>query len=169
MDERLRERIYKHYWGYLMGVALRYVSDRHLAKSVVNDSFIKIFKHAATFVCDDKNNFNRMFKAWMTKITVRTALNELRKKDTNPFAEELTDSHPSFPKVNHQNELNAEDIMGLLDRLRPMHKTVFLLYEIEGFDHNEIGQIMGISTSSSRVYLVRAKEKLRELYRTLML
>ena len=79
IGDKMRERIYKHYWGYLMGVALRYVSDRETASMVVNDSFMKIFTNLNSFECEDLQNFNKIFKGWMAKITARTALNELRK------------------------------------------------------------------------------------------
>src|SRR5690625_182330 len=170
VDERLRERIYKHYWGYLMGVSLRYVSDRDLAKEIINDSFMKIFKHMGTFVCEDDENFNRMFKAWMAKITVHTALNEIRKNKAGSYHEELLDEHASlFFEAKHESRLHVKDIIALLDKLKPIYKKVFILYEIEGFNHEEIGEMMTIPASSSRVYLMRAKKKLRGLYRNLMI
>lgn len=170
LDERLHERIYKHYWGYLMGVALRYCPNRDIAKEVVNDSFIKIFTHIATFVCEDKENFNRLFKAWMAKITVRTALNEIRKNKTTIFHEELSEEHPAwFYETNHINNLHVKEIMKLLSNLKPNYKSVFILYEIEGFSHEEIGSMLNMPSSSSRVYLMRAKEQLRNLYRNLMI
>jgi len=164
-DERLKERIYKHYWGYLMGVSLRYIPDRDVAKGVINDSFMKAFNHLETFVCDDEENFNRMFKAWLAKITVRTALNEIRKNKSAIYYEELSDEHAISYSENYHDKLIVEDIMNLLNKLLPLHKTVFSLYEIEGFNHEEIAEMLDIPSSSSRVYLTRAKEKLRNLYR----
>jgi len=163
-DERLKERIYKNYWGYLMGVSLRYIASRDIAKEVVNDSFIKAFNHMGTFACDDENNFNKVFKAWLAKITVRTALNEIRKRKSTLYYEELSDEHEKSYSQCYDDSLNVADIMGLLNKLLPIHKTVFNLYEIEGFNHEEIAEMLEIPSSSSRVYLTRAKEKLRSLY-----
>jgi RNA polymerase sigma factor (sigma-70 family) len=163
-DERLKERIYKHYWGYLMGVSLRYIPNRDIAKEVVNDSFMKAFNHMEAFVCDDESNFNKVFKAWLAKIAVRTALNEIRKRKSMFYYEELSDEHEKSYNQNFDDSLNVADIMDLLNKLLPMHKTVFNLYEIEGFNHEEIADILDIPASSSRVYLTRAKEKLRSLY-----
>src|SRR5690554_5601997 len=163
-DERLKERIYKHYWGYLMGVSLRYMANRDVAREVVNDSFMKAFNHMESFVCDDESNFNKVFKAWLAKITVRTALNEIRKRKSTFYYEELSDEHEKSYSQVYDDNLNVADIMGLLNKLLPMHKTVFNLYEIEGFNHEEIAEMLGIPSSSSRVYLTRAKEKLRNLY-----
>lgn len=59
--------------------------------------------------------------------------------------------------------LNAHDILRMLDKLPHAHRMVFNLYEVDGYSHDEIAGLMGIPASSSRVYLTRAKEKLRKL------
>jgi len=168
IGDKLRERIYKHYWGYLMGVALRYVSDRDTAGMVVNDSFMKIFSNLKSFQCADMANFNKILKGWMAKITARTALNELRKYKANTLQEPLTDELDWRFPVMLQDNLHVENVCDLINNLHPNYRKVFTLYEIEGFSHDEIAELMGITASSSRVYLVRAKEKLKMLYRTLM-
>lgn len=104
----------------------------------------------------------------MGKITARTALNEIRKHKVNSLQEPLTDRHGwSFP-VMLQDNLHVENVWELINNLTPNYRKVFTLYEIEGFNHDEIAELMGITASSSRVYLTRAKEKLKMLYRTLM-
>lgn len=168
IGDKMRERIYKHYWGYLMGVALRYVSDRETASMVVNDSFMKIFTNLNSFECEDLQNFNKIFKGWMAKITARTALNELRKTKKLPLQEPLTEEHDGQFAVMSTDNLHIQNIWDLINHLNPNYRRVFTLYEIEGFNHDEIAEMIGISASSSRVYLVRAKEKLKMLYQTLM-
>ncbi|GAA4510018.1 hypothetical protein GCM10023173_00860 [Sphingobacterium thermophilum] len=168
IGDKMRERIYKHYWGYLMGVALRYVSDRETASMVVNDSFMKIFTNLNSFECEDLQNFNKIFKGWMAKITARTALNELRKTKKLSLQEPLTEEHDGQFAVMSTDNLHIQNIWDLINHLNPNYRRVFTLYEIEGFNHDEIAEMIGISASSSRVYLVRAKEKLKMLYQTLM-
>jgi len=168
IGDKTRERVYKHYWGYLMGVALRYVSDRDTAGMVVNDSFLKIFGNLDTFECRDPDNFNKLLKGWMAKITVRTALNEIRKKKASSLEEPLTDEHHGHFSVLLPDNLHIENVWDLINNLNPKYRRVFTLYEVEGFNHEEIAELMGITASSSRVYLARAKERLKMLYRTLM-
>lgn len=168
IGDKLRERVYKHYWGYLMGVALRYVSDRDTAGMVVNDSFMKIFANLDSFECRDPENFNKILKGWMAKITARTALNEIRKNKANALEEPLTDDHHGHFPIMLQDNLHIENVWELINNLTPNYRRVFTLYEIEGFNHDEIADLMGITASSSRVYLGRAKERLKTLYRTLM-
>jgi RNA polymerase sigma-70 factor (ECF subfamily) len=59
------------------------------------------------------------------------------------------------------DQLSAKDILNLLNHLPEIHRLVFNLYEIDGYNHDEIGSMLSIPASSSRVYLSRAKEKLR--------
>jgi RNA polymerase sigma-70 factor (ECF subfamily) len=163
-DKRVQERIYIFYWGYLMGVAVRYIQDRDTAKEVVNDSFIKAFKNMYDFkhnhVIED---FQKSFKAWLAKITVRTALDRIRiNKSPLSFVEDY--ENLSTGHVEITDTLFVDDIMKLLYHLPDLHRTVFNMYEIEGFSHDEISKTLAIPESSSRTYLTRAKQRLRELY-----
>lgn len=164
-DDRIQERIYVHYWGYLMGVSTRYFKDRNIAREVVNDSFIKAFKTMYDFRHDNNlQDFQKTFKAWLAKITVRTALDKIRSHKTLlNYVEEYDEVKISHVEI--EQKLFAEDIMKLLFELPELHRTVFNLYEIEGFSHDEIAGMLSIPVSSSRTYLTRAKYKLRELYK----
>jgi len=164
-DERIHERIYVHYWGYLMGIATRYFKDRNIAREVVNDSFMKAFKTMYDFKHDNTViSFQKTFKSWLAKITVRTSLDKIRSNKTLlNYVEEYEEV-----KVTHvdiEDKLFVEDIMKLLYELPDLHRTVFNLYEIEGYSHDEIAEMLTIPVSSSRTYLTRAKQKLRDLYK----
>lgn len=163
-DKRVQERIYLYYWGYLMGVATRYIKDRDAAKEVVNDSFIKGFKNMYDFKHNNNvEEFQKTFKAWLAKITVRTALDKIRlQKAPLSFVENYENIY--MDHVDMQDNLHVADIMKLLFQLPDLHRTVFNMYEIEGFSHDEIGKALEIPASSSRTYLTRAKHRLRELY-----
>ena len=164
-DERIHERIYVHYWGYLMGISTRYFKDRGIAKEVVNDSFIKAFKTMYDFKHDNNvTDFQKTFKAWLAKITVRTALDKIRSSKTLlNYVEEYEEVKSAH--VGIEDNLFVQDIMKLLYELPDLHRTVFNLYEIEGYSHDEIAGMLTIPVSSSRTYLTRAKHKLRDLYR----
>lgn len=165
-DDRIQERIYKYYWGYLMGVATRYFKDRNIAREVVNDSFLKAFRSMYDFKWEgDQADFQKSFKGWFAKITARTALDKIRAetklvKYVDEY-EEVSVSH-----VEVEQKLFAKDILNLLHQLPDLHRTVFNLYEIEGFSHEEISSLLIIPISSSRTYLTRAKQRLRDLYKT---
>jgi len=153
---KYQEMLYKHFYGYAMGIALRYSNGRDNAMEVTNDAFIKVFASI------NKYDPDKPFKAWLRRIVVNSAIDRQRREQRYK-ADDLTEAEHigSLPHVIEQ--LNANDILKLMATLPQLHRTVFNLYEIDGYSHDEIAAMLDIATSSSRVYLTRAKEKLREL------
>lgn len=156
---RHQELLYKQFYGYAMGISLRYSLNRDDALEVVNDAFIKVFNAI--------NNFNsdRPFKAWLRTIIVNTAIDRRRKDLKFQLNVELDNAMPVIG-ANAIETLNAEDILKLMQELPPLQLAIFNLYEIDGYSHDEIGQLLAIPISSSRVYLSRAKERLRNVIRS---
>jgi len=164
-DSKSKELIYKSFYGYLMGVILRYVKERDDAQELVNDSFIKIFKGVSKFNAPpDQEQFEKAFKGWIGKIASRTAIDFLRSKKTFLYVDDLGENQHPLSPVTAISKLNVQDILKLLDALPETHRLIFNMYEIEGFSHEEISKLLKIPESSSRVYLTRAKTKLRDLY-----
>ncbi|MBD3749632.1 MAG: RNA polymerase sigma factor [Sphingobacteriales bacterium] len=156
-DSKAQEMLYKRFYAYAMGISLRYCINRDDALEAVNDAFIKLFKTIKTF--DD----GRLVKPWFRQIVVNTAIDNRRKnlKHSNVLDLEYADESV----VDHHiiSKISAQDILNLLSELPEMHRMVFNLYEIDGYTHEEIADILEMPSSSSRVYLSRAKEKLRRL------
>jgi RNA polymerase sigma factor (sigma-70 family) len=165
-DNKSKEMVYKSFYGYLMGVILRYVEDRNDAEELVNDSFIKVFKSISQFNApkyDDQ--IQKAFKGWIARISSRTAIDFLRGKRTFLYVDDIVEEQQPLTELNAISQLNVQDIMKLLNELPETHKLIFNMYEIEGFSHEEISKMLNIPESSCRVYLTRAKNKLRELYK----
>jgi RNA polymerase sigma factor (sigma-70 family) len=157
-NEKYRELLYKKFFGYALSVALMYNHQRNEALEVVNDSFVKVFSKIG------KYDISKPFKGWLRKIVINTSIDNLRLKSKNyqfvePEKYPIQDETPNV--INH---LAAQDIIEILNQLPHLHKTVFCLYEIEGYSHDEIAEQLEIPVSSSRVYLTRAKKQLRELF-----
>lgn len=153
---RYQEMLYKHFYGYAMGVGLRYLPNRDDSLEVVNDAFIKVFKSIGHFENE------KSFKPWLRRIIVNTAIDR-RRKDIMIVNEMDLDHADHLSELPGAIEnLNAADILGLMNRLPEIQRVVFNMYEIDGYSHEEIGQFLNMSASSSRVYLSRAKEKLRK-------
>lgn len=165
-DNKSKEMVYKSFYGYLMGVTLRYVDDRNDAEELVNDSFIKVFKSIGQFNAPkSKEQLQKAFKGWIAKISSRTAIDFLRGRKILLYVDDITEEQQPLTDLSAIAQLNVQDIMKLLNRLPEAHKLIFNLYEIEGFSHEEISKTMKIPESSCRVYLTRAKSKLRALYK----
>ena len=164
-EMKSKEMIYKSFYGYLIAVILRYVRHREEAEELVNDTFIKVFKSIHQFVPPaDKLVLEKGFKAWTSKIASRTAIDFLRGKKLLLSIEDVAPEEEPYTTVNIISDLNVKDILKLLEELPEIQRLIFNLYEIEGFSHQEISKILNIPESSSRVYLVRAKQKLRMSY-----
>ena len=157
-DLKYQEMLYKQFYGYAMGVGLRYLSDRNDSLEVVNDAFIKVFKTISQFEND------KLFKPWLRKIIVNTAIDRRRKDLKLLYQTSLDQAEYVSHKAVATDNLDAADILKLLSCLPEVQRVVFNMYEIDGYSHEEIGQSLNIPASSSRVNLSRAKEKLRNLW-----
>lgn len=164
-DNKCKEVVYKSFYGYLMGVILRYVNDRHDAEELINDCFIKVFKGLGQFAAPkDPEQLQKAFKGWAARISSRTAIDFLRSKKTFLYVDDMEEPPQPIIELNAISQLHVQDIMKLLNQLPETHKLIFNMYELEGFSHEEISKLLKIPESSSRVYLTRAKNKLRILY-----
>jgi RNA polymerase sigma factor (sigma-70 family) len=141
-----------------MGVSMRYLADRNDALEVVNDAFIKVFNSIKNFEND------KLFKPWLRRIIVNTAIDRRRKDMKLLYHTDLELADNITSHSGAIESLNAADILKLLNGLPEIQRAVFNMYEIDGYSHEEIGQTLQISASSSRVYLTRAKEKLRKAW-----
>lgn len=164
-SERGKSFLYKKFYGYLMAVAIRYMKDEMEAEDVVNESFVKVFRKLTDFSFDaDDSVVEKTFKAWMARITVNTSIDKLRVKKETYALDDLHDSDLKGHAVMVSTRLEENDILQLLNELPAIQKSIFSLYEIEGYSHEEIGAMLDIPESTSRTYLTRAKSKLRKLY-----
>jgi RNA polymerase sigma factor (sigma-70 family) len=157
---KYQELLYKQFYGYAMGIGLRYSFSRDDAMEVVNDAFIKAFNSIRNFQSD------KPFKAWLRTIIVNTAIDRRRKELKYQVNIEVNDLVVISTSARAIENLDAQDILELMKRLPPLHLTIFNLYEVDGYNHDEIAQLLSIPASSSRVYLSRAKEKMRTLLNT---
>lgn len=160
-----KEMMYKSFYGFVMGIILRYLNNNHDSEEVVNDCFIKIFKNINSFHSENQSiALQKTFKGWVGKIASRTAIDKLRSVKKQYYVDDLHENDHPVSEVPITSDLHVQDILKLLNDLPETHRLVFNLYEIEGFTHEEISKMINVPVSSSRVYLTRAKNKLRELY-----
>ena len=164
-SERSQAFIYKKFSGYLMAISIRYVKDTMEAEDIVNESFVKIFKKISDFDFDKNEEFvEKSFKGWIARIVVNTSIDKLRVKKENFVLDDLTDADLKCHSVTLSTNLEQNDILNLLNKLPPIQKSIFNMFEIEGYSHDEISKMLDIPESTSRTYLARAKAKLRLLY-----
>lgn len=154
---KYQELLYKQFYGYAMGISLRYSLNRDDALEAVNDAFIKVFNAINNFSSD------RPFKAWLRTIVVNTSIDRRRKDLKFQLHTDIESATYVSSGTLATDSLQAQDILKLMKQLPAIQLTIFNLYEIDGYSHEEISKMLTIPPSSSRVYLSRAKEKLRTL------
>ncbi len=146
----------KRYSGMLLSVCRRYARDEAMAKDVLQETLIRIFENITSY--EDTGSF----EAWMRKIAVRRSLQWLEKSsfrhELQPL--EMPDKGSYEPEI--YSKLNVEEIMRLLNELPVGFRTVFNLFAVEGFSHQEIAQLLGTTESTSRSQLTRARKLLQE-------
>ncbi|MDF2479241.1 MAG: polymerase [Sphingobacterium sp.] len=171
LERCLRDRedgkafVYKKYYGYLMAIIIRYVKQDVDAEELVNESFVRIFRKLESFNKDiDDENLEKSFRAWIGRIAANISIDFLRSKKQLYSVEDMAEGDMHTPSVQLDSRLEVNEILSLLEQLPEIQKTIFNLYEIEGYSHDEIAQMLNIPDSTSRTYLTRAKQKLRKLY-----
>ncbi len=142
----------------LLALCMRYTSDKELAKDGLQECFINVFRYI------NKYEGKGSFEGWIKRIAVTCTLSVHKKYHKVYFAEEAEAdkySQNNVPEI--YSELGVEEIMDLLKNLPESLYLVFNLYVVEGFNHGEISDILGITESTSRAALCKARNRLVEL------
>jgi len=140
------------------------MEDYQQAQLVSNDAFVKVFQNLKQFDLDDNIQILELrFKGWVRRITVNTALDQLRKNATAIDYEAISDEHWNISDASAQTDSKFlyKELISYIKELSPAYQKVFNLYVIDGYSHAEIAEMLGISISSSKSNLFRAKEFLQ--------
>ena len=154
-SEKAQFQLYRLYYKAMYSVCLRIVNNEMEAEDVMQEAFLKAFRKIDTY----KGEVS--FGAWLKKIVVNRSLDVLKKKKVQ--LEEVNERTAQI--ADYQRETKEVDIKTIKDAIQNLpdgYRVVLSLYLLEGYDHEEISQILGISNSSSRTQLLRAKNKLKE-------
>jgi len=156
---KAQEMLYKQFYAYGMSISLRYAYNRDEAAEVLNDSFLKVFKNIS------KYNQEQVFKAWLRKIIINTAIDYYRKNKNHYelLDTEITDIESLDYSLIEQFEI--DDLQLLLNELPKNYRITFNLYEVEGYKHDEIAKLLNITSGTSRSNLTRAKALLRVAFK----
>jgi len=145
------------YYSYGMSICFRYVNDKEEAQYIFNHAFLKIFQNI------HKYNSNLDFKPWFKTIMANTAINHIKKM--NKFKVETNnDAIVNIPtKEDILSKISFDELVATIQSLSVSYRTVFNMYVLDGFKHEEIAKKLGISIGTSKSNLSRAKLKLREI------
>lgn len=151
-DRDSQKALYDRLASRMFPICLRYIGDRALAEDVLQDGFITLFTRLDSYKGEGS------FEGWARKIFVTTALMSLRKKDALKMSDDLELARGiKTDTVSQTQSIGYKELMALVMGLPPGFRTVFNLYAIEGYSHKEIGEMLGISETTSRTQLSRAR------------
>jgi RNA polymerase sigma factor (sigma-70 family) len=139
----------------LLALCLRYTSDREQAKDALQECFINVFTYINGY------HGGGSFEGWLKRIAVNCAIGYHKKYNTLLFTDEAEVdrySHTNVPEV--YSDMGVDEIMGLLHLLPESLYLVFNLAVVEGYNHSEIAEALGITESTSRAALSKARNKL---------
>lgn len=144
--------LYNKYAGIMMTVCRRYAKDNMEAEDFCQEGFIKVFQNLEKFRGEGS------LGGWIKTIMVHTALRQIKKRHHFEDIETVRSVHA---QANPVDDLQAEDIIVQIQELPDGYRTVFNLYHIEGYNHQEISKTLGIGESTSRSQLTKARKMLQ--------
>jgi RNA polymerase sigma-70 factor (ECF subfamily) len=150
-----QEILYRRYAKKMYGICMSYAGNREMAQDMLQDAFIKVFRNIKDFSRDGS------LEGWVRRIVTNTAIDHLRKKNREYryiAGSEGTDEEAVRPEAIEN--LKAQDLMGLVDKLPEGARMIFNLYALEGYSHKEIAVKMNISTGTSKSQFNRARKML---------
>jgi RNA polymerase sigma-70 factor (ECF subfamily) len=158
-DRKAQKHLYESYAKAMYNVALRITGDEDDAKHLLQESFVRVFTGIDKFSQPEK------MPGWIKKITVNTALNLLAKQKRKlKFQDELKEEYYGTEEnFEEEHLLKIEAVKKAVNKLPDGFRIIFSLYVFEGYDHAEIAEILGISESTSKSQLLRARQKIYAL------
>jgi RNA polymerase sigma factor (sigma-70 family) len=157
-DQKAQFQIYKLYYKAMFNTSLRIVNDIMEAEDVMQESFLSAFEKIDTY------SGTVSFGAWLKKIVVNRSLDALNKRKA---VFEDIESHTGIRDEsgddstrNEEIDVRVEEVKKAIERLPDGYRVILSLYLLEGYDHDEIAEILSINSSTSRSQLSRAKQKL---------
>jgi RNA polymerase sigma factor (sigma-70 family) len=159
-----QQEVFSKMYGVLFSICMRYASDRDEAEDILQSGFIKVFKGIENYKGDGS------FEGWIKRIVVNTAIDNYRRKKVRPVVtdselvdrsgEELADEEED---ESVYNQVPVQDVMDAIQQLSPAYQTVFNLYVMEGYNHNEIAEMLEISVGTSKSNLSKARQNLKRI------
>jgi RNA polymerase sigma-70 factor (ECF subfamily) len=157
-DRKAQQILYDKYSRLLLGVCLRYATDKAEAEDILQDSFLKIFFNIKDYTGSGS------FIGWLRKVAVNTAITHYHKNLKYRYHVEIDEYVSVETGVTSFEEdfFTSDELYKVLNELPSGYRMVFNLYAVEGYKHKEIAEILGIDTNTSKSQYSRAKSVIRD-------
>lgn len=155
-DRSSQQLLYKEFYSYGMAICRRYSLNDYDAADVLNDGFMKVFTHI------EKYDPSKPFKSWLARIITNTAIDYYRMNLKFSGHDDVSEYENIGDSAKVYDELAYKDLLVLVQGLSPAYRTVFNLFAIDGYSHDEIADMLKISVGTSKSNLFKARQKLQE-------
>lgn len=154
---KAQKKLYEKYYRRMLGICLRYCSHTDEAEDVMLKGFMNIFTKIESFKSIGS------FEGWMKRIMVNTAIDNFRKNKKHLNQSDISDFENDLKFEDHlPGNISAGEIMSIVQNLPTGYKIVFNLFAIEGYEHNEIAEMLGVSVNTSKTQLFKARKMLQK-------
>ncbi len=149
--------LYETYYPKMIGVCMRYSNDYEDARDILNEGFIKVFR----FI--EKYKIGTSLESWIRRIMINSSIDYYRKEIRHRSEDIDTAMYKLSDQTDVVSDFSAQDILKAVQKLPPAYRAVFNLYVIEGYSHKEVSEELGITESTSRSNLVKARNRLKDM------
>jgi len=156
-DRKQQELLYKTLAPRMLAVCMRYAHDKDEAQDILQEGFIKMFNNAHKYRGEGN------LEGWIRRIMVHCAISRYRKQKPMILVDEFPESSSAFSNGYNEHGLEVKDILKMIQKLPKTYRSVFNLYAIEGYSHQEIGSQLGMTELLSRTTLHRARTLLKDM------
>jgi len=152
-----QKELYEQYKDAMYNVAYRMTQNAHDAEDILVSSFTDVFRNIHSY------DFRATPGAWIKRIVINNSITHLNKKKVDLVFYEVQPDVVEEPENDEEELVSIDLIKECIQELPDGYRTVLTLYLIDGYDHNEIGSILGVSTATSKSQYSRARKKLKEM------
>ncbi len=152
-----QREVYARFSPMMFAVALRYTNGRADAEDILQEAWIKVFRHIKSF------SEHNSFEGWLRRIVVNTAITHYRRNQKHAFQLDVDEVHATPADLEAFKELDftREELATAIAQLPKGYGMVFNMYVIEGYKHKEIAEQLGIDLNTSKSQLSRARKYLQ--------
>jgi len=157
-NRKAQEQLYRNYYRVMMTICLRYTKNENEALDVLNTGFYKVYKNINRYDAAKASLYT-----WIRTIIINSCLDSIKNKTGTVNTAELQQAAEVHVPPAVISKMSASELLALIRQLPPATQAVFNLYVMEGYKHNGIAAMTGISEGTSKWHLSEARKKLQQL------
>ncbi|XOV95037.1 MAG: RNA polymerase sigma factor [Bacteroidota bacterium] len=156
-ERTAQKQLYQSYYAYAMSICLRYSNSKDDAVEILNDGFMKVFKYLKGF------DVKKPFRPWFGRIMVNAAIDHFNRNKSKIEISQLEKALNLPDREGIIQGISYDEIIDMMQQLPPSYRTVFNLYVVEGFTHEEIANQLGVTVGTTKSNLFKARRYMRDI------